>query len=278
MVGSRTPFTAKSARRSREQRAEIFDHAELIEHRLGQHEQALLGGNDLRNIGEIAFDDQRAHRAARDLHVGRAMRVWVIPIAPGDMVGRNGDFDIVALARLHDAHDIVGDAGRTDMQSVGMKVGSVEVMRQGMVRRRGIAIGRHVVDELDAQHIAWLYAQSGSGHGAFVHPHIEPVAADILIGVSHAQRGVERAIDGTADLRLDERRSGREVLQVLIVCDRLVIMCRRRTGHRDGARKVGKQPCRPDTHSVPQETAPRQRDPCHLSLPAMSEPSCAKIA
>ena len=72
------------------------------------------------------------------------------------------------------------------MQSVGMKIGGVEVMRQRMVLRRGVAIGRHVVDELDAQHIAGLHAQGGSGHGVFVHPHVEPEAANILIAVSHA--------------------------------------------------------------------------------------------
>ncbi len=212
MVGSRTPFTAKKrAAVSGKQRPEILHHAELVEHRLGQHEQALLGGGDLRNIGEIAFDDQRAHRAAGDLHVGRAMRVRVIPIGPRDMVGGNGDLDVVALARFHHAHDIVGDAARTDMQSVGMKVGGVEIMRQRMVDRRRIAVGRHVVDELDAQHVARLQAQRRAGNGAFISPHIEPVAANILVGVLHAQRGVEFAIRGTADLRLDEGRSGREV-------------------------------------------------------------------
>ena len=97
------------------------------------------------------------------------------------------------------------------MQTVGMQIGGVEMMRQRVVDRLGIAVGRHVIDELDAQHVARLQAQRRAGSGAFVGPHIEPVAADILIGVVHAQRGVELAIGGTADLRLDEGRSGREV-------------------------------------------------------------------
>lgn len=130
MVGSLTPFTArKGAGRFREKRSEIFHHAKRVEHGLGQHEQALLSGSDLGNLGEITFDDQCAHSATRDLHVGRSMCVRVIPIGPRDMVGRYGDLDVVALARFHHAHDIVGDAARADMQSVGVKIGGVELMR-----------------------------------------------------------------------------------------------------------------------------------------------------
>ena len=84
-------------------------------------------------------------------------------------------------------------------------------MRQRMVDRCLIAVGRHVIDELDAQHVARFQAQRRSWQRAFVSPHIEPVATDILIGVLHAQHGVELAIGGTADLRLDEGRSGLEV-------------------------------------------------------------------
>jgi hypothetical protein len=94
---------------------------------------------------------------------------------------------------------------------VGMKIGGVELMRQRMVDRCLIAVGRHVIDELDAQHVARFQAQRRSWQRAFVSPHIEPVATDILIGVLHAQHGVELAIGGTADLRLDEGRSGLEV-------------------------------------------------------------------
>ena len=87
MVGSRMPLTAmKRAASLGKERRKVFHRAERVEHGLGQHEQALLGGDDLRNIGEIALDDQRAQRAARDLHVGRAMGMRVIPIGPRDMV------------------------------------------------------------------------------------------------------------------------------------------------------------------------------------------------
>ena len=65
---------------------------------------------------------------------------------------------------------------------------------QGVVDRRGIAVGRHVIDEFDAQHIARLQAQGRTWNGAFIGPHIEPVTANSFIGVLHAQRGVERAI------------------------------------------------------------------------------------
>jgi hypothetical protein len=87
----------------REKRSEILNHAEIIEDSLSQHEQPLLRGCDLRNVSEIALDDQRADSAARDLHVGRSMRVRVIPIGPRDMVGGYGDLDVVALARFHHA-------------------------------------------------------------------------------------------------------------------------------------------------------------------------------
>src|SRR4051794_27756359 len=123
-----------------------------------------------------------------------------------------------------------------------------------MVLRREVAIGRHVVDELDAQHIAWLHAQSGPGHGAFVHPHVEPEAANILVAVSHAQNGVEHAICGAADLRLDEWRTGGEALSYP-VDDRLVLMCRCRAGSRD---EPGHQPCRSDAHSRAHDGAPRE--------------------
>ena len=80
------------------------------------------------------------------------------------------------------------------MQSVGMKIGGVELMRQQMVDRCLIAVGRHVIDELDAQHIAGLQAQGRSRDCAFISSHVEPVAADIFIRVLHAQCGVELAI------------------------------------------------------------------------------------
>ena len=178
----------------REKRAKILNHAELVEHSLGQHEQPLPRGCDFWDISEIAFDDQRANGAARDLHVCRTMGVRMIPIGPRDMVGRYGDLDVVALARFHHAHDIVGDAARTDMQSMRMKIGGVELMRQRMVDRLGIAVGRHVVDKLDTQHIAGLQAQGWTRNGAFISPHIEPGAADIFIRVLHAQCRVELAI------------------------------------------------------------------------------------
>ena len=89
----------------RENGAKILNHAELIEDSLGQHEKALLRGGDFWDIGEIALDDQRANRAARELHVCRSVGVRVIPIGPRDMVGRYGDLDVVALARFHHAHD-----------------------------------------------------------------------------------------------------------------------------------------------------------------------------
>jgi hypothetical protein len=67
-------------------------------------------------------------------------------------------------------------------------------MRQQMVDRLGIAVGRHVVDEFDTQHIAGLQAQGRTRDSAFISPHIEPVAADIFIRVLHAQYCVGLAI------------------------------------------------------------------------------------
>ena len=60
--------------------------------------------------------------------------------------------------------------------------------------RRGIAVRRDAVDEFDTQHIARLQAQGRSGDRAFISSHVEPVAANILVRVLHAQCGVELAI------------------------------------------------------------------------------------
>src|SRR3990172_1884128 len=90
MVGSRTPFTArKRAASSGKSVPKILHRAKLVAHGPRQDEQALLRGSDLGDLGEIAFDDQRAHRAARDLYVGRSMRVWVVPIGPRAIVVMN---------------------------------------------------------------------------------------------------------------------------------------------------------------------------------------------
>ena len=79
------------------------------------------------------------------------------------MRGRNGDLDLVGLPRLHVAQDVVGDAAGAHMQAVRVQVGRIEVIRQVVIVRLGVAIGRQVVDQVDAQHVAGPRAQRGAG-------------------------------------------------------------------------------------------------------------------
>ena len=47
-----------------------------------------------------------------NLDVGAAVMMGMIPVGSPRVIVRNGDFDFVALPRLHRAEDVVGDAAR----------------------------------------------------------------------------------------------------------------------------------------------------------------------
>jgi hypothetical protein len=67
-----------------------------------------------------------------------------------------------------------------------------------------IPVGRQVVDEPDLQGLARLHAQRRT-QPAFVAAQVEAHAADVAVGVGAAQAGAEHAVDGAADLGLDQR-------------------------------------------------------------------------
>ena len=86
-----------------------LDRATVIEQHFVQNEHALNGASDLRDIIEVTLDDHRAGHAAGDLDIGTAVVMRVIPIGAPRMIARDGDFDFVALPRLHRSEYIVGD-------------------------------------------------------------------------------------------------------------------------------------------------------------------------
>ena len=178
----------ETRRRLRKQRLEILDHAVGVVDHLGQHQQPLARGRDLGHVGEIALDDERADHAARHLDVGAAVVVRVIPIGAAGVVGRQRDLDVVAVARRHRAHDVVGDPARARMRAVEMEIGVVELMRMADVGGHPVAVRRQIVDQLDAQRLAGLHAQGRTGAAALIGPDIEPDAADLAIGVADSAR------------------------------------------------------------------------------------------
>jgi hypothetical protein len=96
----------------RKQRAKVLDHVLGVERHLLQQHDPLARAGDLRHIGEVAFDDDGAHHAARHLRVGRAVEMRMIPVGAARVVRGQRDLDVVALSRLHQPHDVVGDAAR----------------------------------------------------------------------------------------------------------------------------------------------------------------------
>ena len=114
---------------------------------------------DLRHIGEVAFDDDGAGHAARHLHVGRAVVMRMVPVGAARVVRGQRDLDVVRLAGLHRAHDVVGDAARAAMRAVEVKVRVVELVRMRGVAGHEIAVGRQVVNQPDLQGLAGLHAQ-----------------------------------------------------------------------------------------------------------------------
>ena len=144
------------------------------------------------------------------------MRVGMIPIGSADVVGGNGDLYVVALSRLHDAHNVVGDTARTHVQPVRMEIGRVELMWKRVDHRHRIAVGRKVVDQLYPQHVAWLHAQGRAGDGALITSHEEPVAADILVGILQPQSSTQLSVHGATDLWLDEGRAGDKILPGIV--------------------------------------------------------------
>ena len=149
----------------------------------------VLRVGDLRHAREVAFEDDRARHAARDLDVRRAVTMGVIPVRAGRMGGRDGDLDLVGLPRFHLAQHVVGDAVGTHMQAVGVQVGRVDAIREVVVARLWIAVGRQLVDEANAQHVAGTHAKRRPRRRALVGAQMETVPADVLIRVADPERG-----------------------------------------------------------------------------------------
>ena len=128
-------------------RVEVLDRAERVEDRPAQHEHSLPRRGDLRHVGEVALDDQRAGHAARDLDVGRAVADAGDTSTCRACGRRDGDLDVVALARLHVRNMLSAMPSGLTCEPVRMEIGRVEVVRQVVIRRHRVAVGRQVVDE-----------------------------------------------------------------------------------------------------------------------------------
>jgi hypothetical protein len=205
MVGRRWPLIArKRVEVSGKERAEILDHVEGVEHDLRQQHDPLARLGDLGHIGEVAFDDDGPRHAARHLHIGGAVVMGMVPVGAARVVRGQRDLDVVALSRHHRAHDVVGDAARAAVRPVEMEVRVVELVRMRGFAGHDIPVGRQVVDEPDLQGLARLHAQRRA-QPAFVSAQVEADAADVAIGIGAAQAGAEHAVEGAADLGLDQR-------------------------------------------------------------------------
>src|SRR5439155_5896876 len=124
--------------------------------------------------------------------IGRAAEMRMVPVGAARVVRGQRDLDVVALPRLHQPHDVVGDAARAAVRAVEMEVRVVELVRIGGNAGHSIAVGRQVVDEPDLQGLAGLHAQR-RGQPAFVAAQVEAKAADVAIGVGAAQAGAQLA-------------------------------------------------------------------------------------
>ena len=121
------------------------------------------------------------------------------------MVLRQGDLDVVGLARGHRAHDVVGNAAWARMRSMEVEIGVVELMRLTDVRGKPVPVRRQIVDQLDAQRVAGLHAQGRTWDAAIIAADVEPDAADVPVGVAYPQGRVQDAVHGAPHLGLDER-------------------------------------------------------------------------
>src|SRR5262249_61254633 len=54
------------------------------------------------------FDYDGADHATRHLNIGRAVEMRMVPVGAARVVRGQRDLDVVALARLHQPHDVVG--------------------------------------------------------------------------------------------------------------------------------------------------------------------------
>ena len=90
--------------------------------------------------------------------------------------------------------------------AVRMEIGRVEMVRQGHVGRHRIGIRRQVVDELDAENIARPRPQGRTREIALIGPERQPIAADVLVGVSDPQVGSQLPVHRAPDLRFDQQR------------------------------------------------------------------------
>ncbi len=215
-VDGRPPLAVdrQEARRGfRKERAEVLDHVEGVEHDLRQQHDPLARLGDLGHIGEVAFDDD-GPRAARYLHIGGAVVMWMVPVGAARVVRGQRDLDVVALSRHHRAHDVVGDVTWAAVRAVEMEVRVVELVRMRGFAGHDIPVGRQVVDEPDLQGLARLHAQRRA-QPAFVSAEVEARAADVAIGIGAAQAGAEHTVDGAADPGLDQwlvhRRHNRQL-------------------------------------------------------------------
>ena len=88
-----------------------------------------------------------------------------------------------------------------------MQVRRVEMMRLVDIGRHRVAVRRQVVDDPDPKNIAATQAQRRPGNAALITPHVEPIAADVLVGVADVQRRPQLTADRAAQLRFGERRA-----------------------------------------------------------------------
>lgn len=120
------------------------------------------------------------------------------------MVGRDGDLDVVRLARLHGTQHVVRNARRADMSVMEMEVRRVEVVRQVHPRWLRVGVRRQVVAQANLQGIARPRPQRRAGERSLVSAEREPVAADVVVGVGDAQRSAQLAIGRAPLLRLHQ--------------------------------------------------------------------------
>ena len=194
----------------RKERFKVLDRAKRIEDRFSQHHDAFARGRDLRNVGKIAFDDQRAGHAAGNLHVGSAMVVRMIPVRPLGVIGRNFDLDVVAVAGFHRTEDVVGDAARAHVQSVRVKIRRVDMMYLIDECRHRIAVGRQSVHHSNAQYVTRADTQRRTGKRAFVGSKVEPVTADVPIRVLQMQGRAQLSVGRASYFRLLQRSAAGE--------------------------------------------------------------------
>ncbi len=191
-------------------RVVAFDRTTIIEHHLIQDKHPLPRAGDFRHICEVTLHDQRPGHAAHHLHIRTAVVMRMIPERPGRMVRRDRDLDVIGLPRFHRAEDVVRQRTRIHVQTVRVEIRCVEMMRQRHVERHGIWIGRHLVAQTDAQHVPGANPQRGARDRVLVGPQGQPVAANIVVGVTDTQIRSQLPVGRLTSVRLDQRGTGRE--------------------------------------------------------------------